>query len=439
MKLTRLFLLNIFLIYFSTSIKAMEVNNSSHLTLSELMYLAIERNIDTRKALINIQIAEKELDAGKSVYYPYISATGGYTNNKRDYNGKVKIQDTYGTINMDYEIFTFGKNTNKIKALQHYLNSIKYQEDYITQNIIYRVIENYYNLLSLESKKEAAIEIEKSSLEAFKSASLKHKIGVVPLVDKLKSSNLHSKNVLSRIKIENAIKQQKAELNNVLNLEPNYVLNVEKPEININKINNNIEYYIQEALKNRPDLKQLKETQKQKKKELVALQLSRLPKVNLSGSISSNKEKYDGNLLDRKRNRTIALTVSIPLFSGFYTISSINILENEIKNINLEIEQLNKSISKEVWNVFYDFDTAQKSYFVAKDLLNTAKENAKIQLGMYKNSKCSMLDVLDSQDQLENARYEFINSQYSLLIYRMKLLKTIGKMNLENIINIDRL
>ena len=50
----------------------MEVNNSSHLTLSELICLAIERNIDTRKALINIQIAEKELDAGKSVYYPYI-------------------------------------------------------------------------------------------------------------------------------------------------------------------------------------------------------------------------------------------------------------------------------------------------------------------------------------------------------------------------------
>lgn len=412
--------------------------NRLPLKLEDLIYLALERNINTRSAIIDVKIAEKELKANKSVYYPNISISGTYQETDGDAY-TTKQQNKGGGISASYEVFAFGKSVYKIKALRHYLNSAKYKKDQITQEVIYNVIENYYGLLSLQAQKEAAIETEKASQEAFKAASLKYKIGIVPLVDKLKSENSYSRNKLSRLKIENSIKKQKANLNLLLNLDPNYVLYIETPDVNVKKVNKKVEDYIKDAKNNRIDLKYLKEQKNGKLDSLTSLKLSRLPTINASGyfGVSKNFTKYYKQ--PSYESSEIKLSVSVPLFTGFYTTNTIKSKEEEIKSINLKIEELEKSISTEVWNAYYDFNTTQNSYFIAKDLLKTAQESAKVQLGMYKNSKSSMLDVLNAQEQLENARYEFINSKYNLLIYRIKLLKTIGKMNLENIINIDNL
>lgn len=409
------------------------------LKLADLIYLALERNTQTKIAFKSVKIAERELASGKSVFYPSINITGSYQETDGD-NYKVKSQIENGAVNLNYNIFSFGKNINKVKALQHYLNSVKYKQDQTTQNVIYEVVKNYYSLLSLQAQKDAAIETEKASQEAYKSAKLKYKIGIVPLVDKLKSENSYSQSKLNRIKTENEIKKQKASLNLLLNLKPNYVLYIETPEIDVKKVNKTVNEYIQIALNNRPDLKQLKEDRKSKARNLMSLKLGRLPNINLSGHMDVTKNLTKGYRdFPSYNSNQITLSVSIPLFNGFYTYNNIKIAEESLKLVDIQIKELEQSISTEVWNAYYDFDTTQKSYFIAKDLLKTAQESAKVELGMYKNSKSSMLDVLNAQKQLENARYEFIYSKYNFLIYRMKLLSVIGKMNLENIINIDNL
>ena len=409
------------------------------LKLADLIYLALERNTQTKIAFKSVKIAERELASGKSVFYPSVNLTGLHQETDGD-NYLIKKQSENASISLNYNIFSFGKNINKVKALQHYLNSVKYKQDQATQNVIYEVVKNYYYLLSLQAQKDAAIETEKASQEAYKSAKLKYKIGIVPLVDKLKSENSYSQSKLNRIKVENEIKKQKANLNLLLNLKPNYVLYIETPEVNIKKVNKNVNEYIQIALNNRPDLKQLKEDRKSKVKNLMSLKLSRLPSVNLSGYVDVTKNLTKGYRdFPSYNSNQITLSVSIPLFNGFYTYNNIKIAEESLKLIDIQIKELEQNISAEVWNAYYDFDTTQRGYFIAKDLLKTAQESAKVELGMYKNSKSSMLDVLNAQKQLENARYEFIYSKYNFLIYRMKLLSVIGKMNLENIINIDNL
>lgn len=409
------------------------------LKLADLIYLALERNTQAKIAFKNVRIAERELKANKSVFFPSVNLVGSYQETDGD-NYSVKRQIENGAINLSYNIFSFGKDINKIKALQHYLNSIKYKQDQTTQNVIYEVVKNYYSLLSLQAQKDASIETEKASQEAYKSAKLKYKIGIVPLVDKLKSENSYSQSKLNRIKIENEIKKQKANLNLLLNLKPNYVLYLEIPEINIKKVNKNVNEYIQIALENRLELKQLKEDRQSKAKNLMSLKLSRLPNINLSGYIDTTKNRTKGlGDFPSYDSNQITLSVNIPLFNGFYTYNNIKMAEESLKAIDLQIKEMEQDISTEVWNAYYDFDTTQRSYFIAKDLLKTAQESAKVELGMYKNSKSSMLDVLNAQKQLENARYEFIYSKYNFLIYRMKLLSVIGKMNLENIINIDNL
>lgn len=414
-------------------------NNEIPLNLYNLIYIALQRNNSTREAFINIKIAERQLGKQKSVYYPTVSASAGYSRNDGDsYNTPQEAFNA--SLDLNYEIFTFGKNSASVKAMESYLSSVKYERDNLVQNVIFEVINSYYSLLSLEAQKTAALESEILSQEAYKAASLKYKIGLVPLIDKLQSKTSYVESKSKRVEIENNIKKQKASLNNLLNLEPNYTIYVDEPDIKIKGITKSIDYYLKKARENRFDLKSLVASKEQALAELKAAKAERYPTINLQGSIGDRKDLSDDRVSsDHFVDNNISIGVSVPLFTGFSTYNNIKVYEQNIEKLNIQIEQKERDISKEVWDAYQDFNTNQVSYFLAKETLETAKESARLTLGMYKNGKASILDVLTSQDSLESSKYNFINATYNWLVYRMKLLKVIGKMNLENIINIDTL
>ena len=415
--------------------------NDIPLNLYNLIYIGLERNNLTKRAFINVKIAERELSKGKSVYYPKLDASAGYSRGDGDSRSGLEAKESFSaSLNLNYEIFAFGRNRASVKALENYLLSTEYGKDNTVQGVIYSIAEGYYGLLSAEAKKVAALETELSSQEAYKAASLQYNIGLVPLADKLKAKSSYSNSKLDRIKSENEIKQKKAALNNLLNLDPTYVLYVENPEINIKGINNSFDYYLEEAKKNRFDLKSLEASKNEAIYNLKVTKAERYPSINIKGSLTDSKDLTKNTLDDKNYvDNNISVGISIPLFTGFSTYNNIKVYEKRLEDLNIQIEQKNRDIETEVWNAYNNFNTNQVSYFVAKDMLESAEETAKLSLGMYKNGKASILDVLTSQKDLAAAKYDFINSKYNWLIYRMNLLKVIGKMNLENIINIDKL
>ncbi len=412
------------------------------LKLHNLIDLALERNLETKQAYINVKLAEYNLMEAKSNYYPTVRLSGGYSmadgdNYKQLYkDGKKELN---GSINASYNIFAFGKYVFNAKAVEHSLNSMKYKENSMIQDIIFDVVENYYRLLSLKAQREVAIENENLGYETFKAANLKYKLGIVPLVDKLKANTAYSEKKLNTIKINNEIKKQKANLNIILNLEPDYILYIENPEIKIKSIKKDINYFMEEAKLNRPDLKMLYEQKNQKEQELNRIKTQFLPEFTVNGGINTNKNISKGSNKKAYTDNSISLNVTIPIFDGFSDVATFKAKKREIEALDLQIKQLEKQISNEVWSCYQDFNTNQVAFVASKNLLKSAEENAKINFGMYKNGKASILEVLDSQSQLKDAKMEFINAKYNWIVYKIKLLKTIGKMNLNNIINIGDL
>ena len=102
----------------------------------------------------------------------------------------------------------------------------------------------------------------------------------------------------------------------------------------------------------------------------------------------------------------------------------------------LNFSKVKKAIEKEVVSSYYDFLINQEKFFITKELLKTATENAKVTLGMYKNGKISILELLNVHSKLEEAKLNYVESKYSWFTYRAKLLNAIGKLDLNNVINI---
>lgn len=427
----------------------------SILNLEAALGLALAKNEAIKVAKLKVGMAENNVNKGYSAFLPTISATGTYTYNAikgtDEYNNGTMHYSTHRDEHSDnvsaklvagMNIFNFGRDYFSLMSSKSNRQISEYDLATSEKKLILNVLSYYYHFLSSLEKEKAMIEMLNLYKNTMDAAKLKYKLGIVPLVDKLTAENSYSESSLKSEEVKNNTKKMQVELSVLMGLEANAEFDVEKDGPKPKKLTFDIEDLKRTALLNRIDYKSLKETKKGLEYGLKALKASRYPSVDLNGSASTSANTTDKKFSDLKgdnflNNYSASISVTIPIFSGFSVTNSIKAKEKEIKACEFEINSTRKTIEKEVVSAYYDFVINQEKFFITKDLLKTATENAKVMLGMYKNGKISILELLNAQAKLEEAKISFVESKYDWFIYRVKLLDSIGKLNLNNVININ--
>lgn len=418
------------------------------LDLKAALGLALVKNETVKIAKLKVGIADNKVNAEYSAFMPSISATTGYTHsigynyindNTFELTRKLKrnlhSNDFSAGLSGKINIFNFGRDYYSLLISKSNKQISEYDLSINEKKIILNVLSYYYYLLSSIEKEKAMIEMQNLYKNTMDAAKLKYKLGIVPLVDKLSAENSYSESSLKNEESKSNTKKTQIELSVLMGLEANAEFDIEKNNQKPKKLTFEIEDLKKTALLNRADFKKLKETKKALEYELKTLKASRYPSVDLNGSVGTRKN-LDSKDTDFLNNSSITVGISVPIFSGFSVTNSIKSKEKEIKAYEFEINAAKKNIEKEVLSSYYDFVINQEKFFITKELLKTATENAKVMLGMYKNGKISILELLNAQAKLEEVKINFVESKYNWFIYRAKLLNAIGRLSLSNIINI---
>lgn len=425
-----------------------KTEKTSILDLKAALGLALAKNESIEIARLKVGIAKNKVNTGYSAFLPSISASGTYKYDIKNgqesyiYYDNKHSDSVSATLNAGMNIFSFGKDYYSLMSLKSNRQISEYELAMNEKKLILSVLNYYYGLLSSLEKEKTMIEMLNLYKNTMDAARLKYKLGIVPLIDKLTAENSYSESSLKNREVKNGTKKIQLELSVLMGLEANAEFDLEKDGLKPKRLIFDIEDLKKTALVNRVDYKNLKEAKKRLEYELKALKASRYPSVDLNGSASIGANTTDKKFSDLKsddfvNNYSATLSVTVPIFNGFSTINNIKAREKEIKSYELEINSTRKIIEKEVLSAYYDFIINQEKFFVTKELLKTATESAKVMLGMYKNGKISILELLNAQAKLEDAKMNFVESKYNWFIYRAKLLDSIGKLNLNNVININ--
>lgn len=408
------------------------------INLLQAIMLAVEKNPQIRESWLNYKITESDYKIKKSAYYPSIDITGNYTNSEIDYKNdgatnKTRTESLSPGVTVSYLLFDFGVREAEIREFKHKMQASGFDNNSTLQNLIYSVINSYYTLFSNEATLQSAIKNEEFSLAVYKAASLKYKLGLVPLTDKLQAETSHSESKLNRQKAENNLKITSAKFNYLLHLNPNHKLNLSKP--NLKKVKNeNLEKDVNKlmttALKNRPEMLSALQSKKASLESLKASRRQRYPSISLNGSHSYiNDLRRINNDYDKS---SVGVNLTLPLFAGGSIYNDIAKSKHELSLIDTQIQDLEKEIKLDVWEAFQNFKTAKSTLTTARKLVKSAETTAKTTLGMYKNGKASILDVLEAKASAVNARQEFISSRHDVFTTRANLIRAVGKSNLGN-------
>ncbi|MDR2777341.1 MAG: TolC family protein [Rickettsiales bacterium] len=431
------------------------------MNLNKLIELVKKSNPSVVAARLSALASGNEANIGFSKFLPSVVATAEYNKNfnknlGREVDGnKIEYGDNnYGSstknasISADYNLFNSGRDFFSLRTHKYAAKAYEYEESNVTQESILNSVRLYHYIILLEEQKKAKLEEENARAELRLIAASKQKLGSFGPGDKLKAESSYLEAKMATAELDRVIKEKRMELNHHLDLRSDQNLFLENPTGGGLKIGvADVENRIKDAIESDPQLKKFLEEKKQVEDSLRLAKLDMLPIVTagVRAGASMEDDRYSGEILLKQNQEHVKRTetmvglnakVNFPIFSGFSGVNRLRAQQRHLESYSVKIESRKRAIQDNVVNIINNI-----KYY--KDMIPSLEKSLRLQteifdgvLVSYKNGGSSMTDVLLARSSLERVKTELLKEKYNLLVSKLELLKQIGKLSTENIINL---
>lgn len=158
------------------------------------------------------------------------------------------------------------------------------------------------------------------------------------------------------------------------------------------------------------------------------------PQLSFSAGLGSNYYKTsgfsaDGFFKQLKNNfsQYLGLNLSIPIFNRFATRNNIRSAELNRSNELLKLEDVKKSLYKEIQQVYYNALAAESKFASSEQAMKSNEDAFELTKGKYENGKANITEfneaknnLLKSQSDMVQAKYEYLYQNCLLDFYRGK-------------------
>ena len=188
----------------------------------------------------------------------------------------------------------------------------------------------------------------------------------------------------------------------------------------------------QEALAMKPEVQaeQLRLTASERSIKIAKAAL--YPTLNFSAGLQSNYYKTNGMQADpfatqMKNNfsQYIGLNLNVPIFTRFQARNSIRSARIDYDNQQLQLENVKKTLYKEIQQVYYNAVAADSKYHSSEAAVQSSKDAFSLMQAKYENGKANITEFnesknnyLKAESDLVQARYENLYQQALLDFYR---------------------
>lgn len=295
------------------------------LSLDKLIKMAIARSPEVAENQSDLAVAESHLDQAKAGYYPQIGGTAliGPVNDaeeplvlgNRIYDPSPPTElSTLGIFGrLDFKVtqplYTFGKLSHRKDAARSEVQARKFGITSRKNEIALKVEELYYALLLAESGTRSADEAREFFDGAKKRISrlLKLKSPDVTESDLYRVDARRADTLRYRAEAQKGVRLASFALKALIGMPQDAELEVAEKVLGIRDVKlKRVDTYIQEALSERPELKQLKEALEAQKSQVEAAQSDRYPSLFVamvgSGAVAPGRDTFQNRYIPDEFN-----------------------------------------------------------------------------------------------------------------------------------------
>lgn len=414
------------------------------ISLQEAIDIALENNYQLKVASNNLDFANQQVLSEKADYLPSLSAdVSGNRNIGRSFNentGEITTETNNSfrsSLNAQMPIFSGFENLHSLRSSQYDKKSREENLQRVRENIIFNTASNYLQFI-LNKK---FLEIDRENLEAsrqtLKQVQAQVEVGSRPTVDLYNQEAIVANNELAVVNSENALETSRLELIQTMQIDPLKEYEFTTPEIdeqNIQATDYNLEQLVATALENRSDLKGEKFDIQSIKHQLSAIRGSLYPSLSLGASLSSSYSElqpfdFSDQFFDQNINRSIGLSLSIPIFGNLNRRINVQSQLVTYKNSKLNLRETELQVVQEVNQAYNDYKSYIKQLDASAKALQAAERSYQTQKQRYEVGAGTLIELSDANAQYVEAQANRAQALFRVIFQQQLLDYYIGKLD----------
>jgi outer membrane protein TolC len=388
--------------------------SSKIMTLAQLTDIALRNNPRTRQAWAAAQVEAAQYGISKSASAPkvdlllnlsrarVVSNTSGIATHE---------QNRYGpSASLSYVLFDFGARDADLQAQGYRVLAANLTQNRVMQEVVFQVEQAYFRLLGVEQLVRTANLALKSTEATLDAARRRHQAGLATIGDVFRSETAVAQATLNLRRIEGEVAKARGLLASACGLPITTQLSLEpwgdqQPGV---QMKDKLETLLRQASQSRPDMAAAESRVKAARAAVKAAEAGGLPSLELN--LQSNRTLYtdgrrhaDGNL--------IAFNLRVPVFDGWRDEYTVRRAQAQVSQAEAARDQLFNQTELDVWQAYYDLQTATTGIATTKTLVQGATQTASVAAARYQSGVGNLLDLLTAQTDETNALVQSIQSQ----------------------------
>lgn len=404
-------------------------------------------------------IREGETQA-RAAMLPQIGGDASYTKSRADSSGTQVLGGTpftsdtsddsttksYG-LSLNQMVFDYGR-ISQLRSQRALKKSSEFQLDSAGDSLITRTSAAYFNVLvAIESL--AAAETQETALKKqFDFASKRLEVGLAPITDVHEARARYDSARANTIVVRNVLEDAYQALAELTGRQVRDLKGLPKDFQPALPEQGDADTWVANAVAHNPAL-QAKQYQVQSAEaDVSTARAGHLPTLYFGGNYGDTRrngtstDNLDGQVTDfenRSKDRSVGLTLSVPIFSGGAVQSRVreSIARRDLASDEYETQK--RALERNTRNAYQTL-VAGISEIEARRLAVVSAQSAydASQVGLEVGTR-TVLDVLNNQQNLFNAQLEYARSRYNFLQNRLLLEQSAGTLDVADVEDVNRL
>jgi len=357
----------------------------------------------------------------KSIASRLAEAIVGTSEAQDDPGAQNRYEATFGAR---WLLFDGGGREARVEGAAAEVLAAGFRHNTAIQDVALEAVEAYYNLLAARSFRALAVETVRQRDYQLRLAQARHRAGVVAKSDVLRAQTEKADADLNLVRAKNVVHVAKGRLASTMGLRVSTDFQIaDAPEVDHTQELADIEALLNEAARNRPELKTA----------LAQLQFQRAgvrlaeswywPALTVDTDFGWIGRSFPPNL----RQWGVGLALDLPLFTGFDRNYQLHASKADLARAIAQREGVLRGVELEVWTAYWQTIEAGEAIEAAKRFVASAEESARVAEGEYKNGTGSIIGLIDAQTARTAAKVRLIQARLDWRTAMARFERAVGR------------
>ncbi len=418
---------------FAVATLAAGVSAQQPWTLQQCIEQGLKQNISLKIADLSRENQSISLDRAKSQRLPDVSAYasqslsfGQYMNSKGYYDFG-NSQSYSGSISANVILFNGFQISNTIEVQKYNLMASVEDLKKARESMSVSIASAYLQVLYNKEIVQVAQEQEKlTQLQLDRYINMAN-LGKIPegQVSEIRAQLANDK--LNTTQTKNTLRLSLLDLSQLIELQKWTDFDVVVPTIDMEALRLNVtpaEEIFAYAQANKPGVKASELRLKGSEKELKVAKGGYYPSISFGANYGNGYYDSDVSLadqLDQNSRTSMGFSLSIPIFNRFNTRNSVRSAEIAIKNAELEVDNVKKTLYKEIQQAWFNATNALEKYAASKEAVTQSEIASKFAEEKFNSGKASAYEYYEARMKLVSATSNLLQAKYNY-VFTVKIL-----------------